>query len=64
MNSLFEGASLFNRDLNWDVSKVETMSRMFHGATNFEGNISEFDTSSVTTMQDSKSFHQLQFRVI
>ena len=38
MDSMFEQASSFNRDLSkWDVSRVNNMKLMFSGASSFKG---------------------------
>jgi surface protein len=50
---MFNGCSSFQGKPSlelWDTSKVTTMARMFKSATLWEGDLSSFDTSSVTDM--------------
>ena len=54
MSSMFDTATVFNRDINtdgnkWNTSNVEDMSVMFRNASKFNGNISLWDTSKVGT---------------
>ncbi len=37
---------------SWDVSKVTNMSRLFHGASRFDEDISGWDVSNVTNMSE------------
>jgi hypothetical protein len=39
MSQMFDGCKQFNSDLNWDVSAVMWMDRMFYGCIAFNGNI-------------------------
>ena len=57
MNSAFEGASnmVYRAADAPDLSGVTDTSRMFHGATSFDGSISSWDVSAVTNM--SQMFH-------
>ncbi len=55
--SMFEGASMFNADMNsWDMSKITDMSRMFAAAAAFNGAIGEWDVSAVTDMSSMFEF--------
>ncbi|QVK04848.1 BspA family leucine-rich repeat surface protein [Mycoplasma mycoides] len=63
MESMFEGATKFNQDLEqWDTKNVSNMAFMFREVTTFNGKISTWNTSKVTTMSamfnDAKSFNQ------
>lgn len=63
MESMFEGASKFNQDLDqWNTKNVSNMSFMFSEATEFNGKISNWNTSKVTLMsgmfKKAKSFNQ------
>ncbi|ACU78795.1 BspA family leucine-rich repeat surface protein [Mycoplasma mycoides] len=63
MESMFEGATKFNQDLErWDTKNVSNMAFMFREAATFNGKISTWNTSKVTTMSamfnDAKSFNQ------
>ena len=48
MDGMFRGASAFNTDISWDVSKVTDMDSMFDGTTSFNADISKWDVSKVT----------------
>ncbi|CAB9502845.1 (Lipo)protein [Seminavis robusta] len=50
MRDCFSGCSNYNptEPLLWDTSKVTTMARMFRSASTFDGDLTNFDTSSVT----------------
>ena len=51
MQSMFEGAKLFNRDIStWNTSNVTDMEAMFHDACSFNGDLSNWDTSRVIHM--------------
>jgi surface protein len=53
MLSMFENAAEFQGRGNleqWDVSNVKTMESTFAGCSNFQGNVSSWDTSNVTDM--------------
>ncbi|MGB0523329.1 MAG: BspA family leucine-rich repeat surface protein [Flammeovirgaceae bacterium] len=53
MNSMFEGATSFNGNLNnWDVSDAFVMNRMFAGATSFNGDIGDWNVSGVVQFQN------------
>nr|VZK65255.1 hypothetical protein MF5292_00428 [Mycoplasma feriruminatoris]VZR75402.1 hypothetical protein MF5294_00430 [Mycoplasma feriruminatoris]VZR97652.1 hypothetical protein MF5293_00430 [Mycoplasma feriruminatoris] len=63
MESMFEGASKFNQDLDqWNTKNVSNMSFMFREATAFNGKISNWNTSKVNTMsemfKEAKNFNQ------
>ncbi|QII45609.1 BspA family leucine-rich repeat surface protein [Flagellimonas oceani] len=50
--SMFNGASLFNGNLNdWNTETITNMSFMFAGATSFNGDISGWNTSKVINME-------------
>ena len=51
MYSMFRDATSFNQDLPWAAPFLLDMTNMFYGATNFNGDLSLFDTSSVVAMQ-------------
>jgi surface protein len=53
MRSMFENAAEFQglgHLEKWDVSNVQTMNSTFAGCSNFQGNVSSWDTSNVTVM--------------
>ena len=51
MNSMFAGATSFNRDIGgWNVSNVRDMSSMFAGVTSFNGDIGGWNVSNVRDM--------------
>ena len=55
MSSMFEGATLFNQELNtvgayWNTGNVKNMSSMFKDCSYFNKNIYEWDVSEVTKM--------------
>jgi surface protein len=51
MESMFQGASLFNEDISgWDITSVTNMNYMFEGASSFNQPIGLWDVSNVTTM--------------
>jgi surface protein len=51
MQSMFEGAEIFNSDISdWDVSNVTNMESMFEQAYRFNQDISGWDVSNVTNM--------------
>jgi len=51
MGSMFNGASVFNRDISsWNVSNVTSMGSMFNGASVFNADISSWNVSNVTSM--------------
>ena len=52
MASMFQSASVFNRDISsWDVSKVTNTSSMFQGAGSFNQNIGNWNVIKVTNFQ-------------
>ena len=51
LDSMFNGASVFNQDIgNWNVSNVTVMNSMFNGASAFNQDIGGWDVSKVTDM--------------
>ena len=52
MSGMFNGATKFDRDdvIDWNVSSVTDMSRMFEDATIFDQDISGWDVTDVTDM--------------
>ena len=50
MEGMFEEATEFISDLDFDTSLVTNMKEMFHEASKFNGDISKFNTAKVTTM--------------
>ncbi|HHB93698.1 MAG TPA: BspA family leucine-rich repeat surface protein [Campylobacterales bacterium] len=51
LDSMFNGASLFNQDISdWNVSTVTSMKDMFSNATAFNQNLENWDISNVTDM--------------
>lgn len=62
MYEMFKNAVNLNQDLDWDVSNVETFTKVFQGAISFNGNISNWQTSNVyffTSMfKGATSFNQ------
>ncbi len=60
---MFCGAGKFNQTIeNWDVSRVTSMSYMFHGGTDFNQPIGNWDVSKVKYMgymfKHATSFNQ------
>ena len=52
MSGMFAG-SQFNGDIsNWDVSRVENMSKTFYLSYKFDGDISKWDVSGVKCMDE------------
>ena len=53
MESMFEGAESFNRDLSeWNVKSVTNMKNMFKGAKKFNGDISSWNVERVLNMEN------------
>jgi surface protein len=50
MTNMFRSASSFNQDLSWNTINVTSMGAMFYDARAFNGNISNWDTRNVNTM--------------
>ena len=44
------GCPVFNSDLYWDTRSVTTMAHMFHGNSEFKGDLSTWDVRKVTNM--------------
>lgn len=52
IDSMFEGALVFNQPLNWDLSKAQSLRKVFKNANAFNGSISGWKIDSVTTMYE------------
>ncbi len=52
MDNMFNWARDFNQPLNFDTSSVTTMRNMFYRAFNFDQDISNFDFSNVTNIEN------------
>ena len=63
MKNMFNNASQFNQNLNWDVSNVTDMSYMFYNATNFNQNLNQWDTRNVINM-NSNFFYNTYFSIV
>jgi surface protein len=48
MTAMFATATAFNQPLNWNTSAVNSMFRMFRGASAFNQDISAWDVSQVS----------------
>ena len=48
--SMFNGATSFNQDINWNCSSTTNMSNIFYNAAAFNGDISTWQTNNVTNM--------------
>ena len=50
MEEMFEGATIFNKDISkWDTNKVTNMDKMFKSATNFNQDLSKWCVTNLTT---------------
>ena len=64
MDSMFNSAASFNRDLgSWSVAKLVSATSMFRSATSFNGNVFPWDVSNITDATDmfrgAESFDQM-----
>ena len=56
MSGMFTNAQAFNQDINtngdrWNTKNVTNMAQVFQGALKFNGDISNWNTAKVTTIQ-------------